>query len=443
LVPAPLLFHDSSDRIPMRHQIAAQEQDRRRDIADPTSAAALPPAAALPSITTLGPAEWERLFPGSPEDHDLFRAYEAVPPPDTSLGVFTVREDSRLVAAAPGFHIAYRLDTPFQGRLRQTTDRLCARYPSFLRLKVVGLGSPLSDNSGLGFDPGLDPADRRLHFAGLLGALAREADRCRADIIAVKSLGAEADEFHELLTAAGYGRLTSVPVVVLPLPFVSRDHYLSSLPSKTAAYLRRKMRGAAGIRIEYRDSTAGLDEDLNRLLEETLSQSGVDHGDLEEVHPAFFREVKVALGDRARLMLCWRGDELLSFQLFLVGRNRIIASKIGMKYPAAREHNLYFVNWMEMIDYAIAHGIGEIEMGATAYSAKLLFGGHLERRWIYFRFRNRVVNRLVRPLAPLFDFERNDPELRRLNAEASSRSPAGGDGKSNARAVEQGSARRK
>jgi len=40
-------------------------------------------------------------------------------------------------------------------------------------------------------------------------------------------------------------------------------------------------------------------------------------------------------------------------------------------------------------------------------------------------------------------FERNDPELRRLNAEESIRSSAGCDGKSNERAVEKGSARSK
>ena len=60
----------------MRQQITTQEQDPSRDLADPPSAAVLPPAAALPSITTVDRAEWERLFPGSPEDHDLLFAHD-------------------------------------------------------------------------------------------------------------------------------------------------------------------------------------------------------------------------------------------------------------------------------------------------------------------------------------------------------------------------------
>jgi hypothetical protein len=116
-------------------------------------------------------------------------------------------------------------------------------------------------------------------------------------------------------------------------------------------------------------------------------------------------------------MLCWRGEELLSFQQFLVGRDRVLAKQIGMQYPAARELNLYFVNWLKLIEFAITHRIPRVEMGATTYHTKLLFGGYLERRFLHYRFRADLANRLLRPVAPLFDFERNDPELRKLDPE--------------------------
>jgi len=40
----------------------------------------------------------------------------------------------------------------------------------------------------------------------------------------------------------------------------------------------------------------------------------------------------------------------------------------------------------------------------------------LERRWLHFRFRGGLWNRVFDPVARLFDFERNDPELRKLDA---------------------------
>jgi hypothetical protein len=55
-------------------------------------------------------------------------------------------------------------------------------------------------------------------------------------------------------------------------------------------------------------------------------------------------------------------------------------------------------------------------MGVTTYATKLLFGGHLERRWLYFQFMGPIQNAIISPLAFLFDFERNDADLRRLDA---------------------------
>lgn len=368
------------------------------------------------SVGSIEKAEWDRLFPGDVEGYDLYRVFDSVPPPGFRLGALTLSEGGRLAAAAPLFETAYRLDTPLQGAARRVSNWVCARAPGLTQLKVLGIGSPLSDNCGLGFAPEADIDGRRKALGTLLDRLAEEAVSRKAAIMAVKSLGSEAEQLHDVLEARGYGRVTSVPVVMLPLPFASLEHYLASLPSKNGGYLKRKMRAAANLRIEYRAAAAGIEHQLNELYASTLAQSAVDYGDFEGQHSAYFPRLLEGLGDRARLMLCWRGAELLSFQVFLVGEKRIIANKIGMKYPEAREYNLYFVNWIEMIRFAIERGIPEIEMGATSYAAKLLFGGHIDRRWRYFRFRGAVANRLARPLAPLFDFERNDPELTRIAA---------------------------
>jgi hypothetical protein len=89
-----------------------------------------------------------------------------------------------------------------------------------------------------------------------------------------------------------------------------------------------------------------------------------------------------------------------------------------MKYPQGRELNLYFINWLKLIEFAIERRIPSVEMGATTYATKILFGGYLERRWLHFRFRGGIWNRLLNPVAPLFDFEKNDPELQKLDPAA-------------------------
>jgi predicted N-acyltransferase len=192
------------------------------------------------------------------------------------------------------------------------------------------------------------------------------------------------------------------------------------LPDKTGSYFRRKMRSAKKVRIEYRSSISGLEAKIAELFDSTLKQSKVDYGDFEKLDPDYFPRVVHGMGDKAQLMLCWQGEELLSFQLFLVGRDRVLAKQIGMKYPQARDLNLYFVNWLKLIEFAIERRIPCVEMGATTYATKILFGGYLERRWLHFRFRGGLWNRLLNPVAPFFDFEKNDPELTKLDAAAKS-----------------------
>lgn len=357
---------------------------------------------------------WERMLPGEPENADFYRVVEHVPPPGFELGAIAGFDGTTMVAAAPLFRVAYRYDTPLQGRMRQIGDWIHAHFPRLISLPVIGIGSPMSDNCAVGFAPELSASECAQAFDGMLHHLADEARHAGSALLAIKALDRLAELLEEPLARHGYKRVTSVPLVMLDLPFRSLDQYLDSLPEKTGCYFRRKMKSANKVRIEYRRSITGLEARINELFENTLQQSSVDYGDFERLHPDYFAKVVHELGERAQFMLCWRGDQLLSFQLFLVGENRVLAKQIGMQYPEARELNLYFVNWLKLIDYAIEHRIPRVEMGATTYATKLLFGGYLDRRWLHFRFRGAIANALLNPLASLFDFERNDPELKKL-----------------------------
>jgi Acetyltransferase (GNAT) domain len=368
------------------------------------------------SIASIPPTAWERTLPGEPESWEFYAAVEGVPPPGFRLGAMAAFSGDTIVAVAPLFRTAYRIDTPLQGRLRQIGDWVHARWPRLVSFPVLGIGSPMSDNCALGFAPGLSDADCARVCDGLLTHLAQLAKSDKSALLAVKSLDRSAEVLDSTLRRHGYKRVTSVPLAMLDLPYRTLDHYLASLPEKTGAYFRRKMRSANKVRIEFRSSVAGLEKRIAELFDNTLKQSKVDYGDFERLDPEYFPKVVHGMNDKAQLMLCWQGDELLSFQLFLVGRDRVLAKQIGMQYPQGRELNLYFVNWLKLIEFAIQHRIPSVEMGATTYATKLLFGGYLERRWLHFRFRGSLWNRVFDPVASLFDFEKNDPELKKLDA---------------------------
>ena len=371
----------------------------------------------LASVAEVPLEIWTRLMPGDPESWDFYSAAEGVPPPGFKLGAIIVSDADTILAAAPLFRVDYRIDTPFQGRLRKLGDWVYSRAPRLVSFPVIGLGSPMSDACALGFAPGLCAGERVAVFDAMLAGLQREAKARHSALIAVKSIGAEAVELAAPLARHGYNRVTTVPVAIIDLPFRSLDEYLASLPKKDRKYLARKQRSAEKVRVEVRSSIAGLEDRLNALFQGTLAESKVDYGDFEQLHPDYLGRLSRSLGDGAVFMLYWLGDDLVGFELSLVGRDRILSKHIGMRYPLARELDLYFVSGLKLIELAIARGIPRIELGATTYTTKLLFGARLERRWLCYRFRGGLANRALRGLSPLFDFERNDPELKKLLAD--------------------------
>ena len=151
--------------------------------------------------------------------------------------------------------------------------------------------------------------------------------------------------------------------------------------------------------------------ELNALFQSTLASSRVDYGNFGPVHADYFASVLRAMPGRARIMLYKVEGRLLGFQLYILGQRAAYAKGIGLKYPEARDHNLYFLAWKAIIEDCFRLSIPRISMGGTTFATKLLMGGQLQRRWIFFRLRNPLLNRLTNQLAPAFDFESSDPEL--------------------------------
>src|SRR5262249_15461052 len=160
----------------------------------------------------------------------------------------------------------------------------------------------------------------------------------------------------------GYTRLTTIPNVVLDLPFADLKGYLTSLPEKTSSYLQRKWRSETKVSIEYPDSLDGLSDEINALYQSTAAQSRLDYGNFGPVHKDYFAAVLRNLPERARMMLCRVDGKLLSFQLYLIGRNAVHAAGIGMQYPEAREYGLYFLNWKRMMEDCFRLGVPRISM---------------------------------------------------------------------------------
>lgn len=366
-------------------------------------------------VGTIPEADWQRLFPDDAEGWSYYRAVEGSPPPGFRFEAIGVTAGGRLVAAAPVFHVTYRLDTSLQGNWRPVGDWLYAKAPRLVGLPVVGLGSPLADRCHLGIDSGLTPDDKRTVAAALLDGLDRYAAANKIPLLAIKDLAdREAEPLHGVIEQAGFSRISGLPVCVLDLPFRTETEYIQSLSANNRSVLRRKLKAAAKVDVTFTHSIAGLEDEIFDLYEETRRNSRFDYGDFEQLSPQYFRSVVEALGDRAAVILCRVDGRLLAFKLMFLERDRMIDKFWGMRYPIGRDYNLFFVAWMEAVRYCLAHGIGKMQSGQTAYAQKVKLGSRLDPLWVYFRHRGRVTNGIFRKVAPLIAFDKMDPELQEI-----------------------------
>lgn len=372
-------------------------------------------ARVVESIAEIAAADWDACLPGEAEDHAYFSACDSAA---VASGVglrcraVIVTDCVGVAAVAPVFPFAYRLDTPLQGRVRRWAEAAFRVVPGLAAIRVLCVGSPYAERCHLGFAARLDAAARAGAMAVLLAALETEARARGAHLVAFKDLAPREDEaLAPMLRRAGFASLGSLPVATLDLPFVDADGYLASLSGATRKDIRRKLAKAGAVRIEHRVGIAGLEDEIEALYEATRARSGLDYGELEVLPPGYFAAVAEALGERAVFALYWVGDTLAAFNLLLVESDRVIDKFLGMRYPLARNHNLYAVSWMANVRFCLERAVSELQTGQTAYASKLRFGSRLVPSTIRFRHRNRLVQCLLAGLGPWLSFDHLDPQL--------------------------------
>lgn len=373
----------------------------------------------LASIADRDRTGWDRLFGGRAEGFDYIAACEKAPPGDLKLSAVGVERDGRLLAGWPLFEAVFRLAMPLQGRFPRLVAFLERHVTSYVCIPVLCAGSTYTDELALALDETLTPGERERVIEQLLADMLARARTggTLADVIALKDVvEAQAAWTDPILRRLGFTRVPTLPVAILDLPFDSEDAYVASLSQNQRSNLRRKLKKAKGIRVEVRQSIAGLEAEIAAMYDATRQEADVDYGAFEQVAPGYYPAVMQAMPDKARALLYWKGEQLVGFALVFLEPGRMIFQYIGLRYPAATEHGLYFLNWMTLIRLCLQLGIRELRAGQTAYVTKCRLGCRLERSWIYFRHRTGRWNAVFKTFAPLFAIDRIDPDLRQLGA---------------------------
>ncbi|MFG1380980.1 GNAT family N-acetyltransferase [Xanthobacter versatilis] len=378
----------------------------------------LPLARVVSGMAGIDPAGWKAARPPESEGWAYLAACETAPPAAMELAAVSVGNRDGLAAGAPLFALKYRLDTPLQGGpLAAFCDRLTRRAPGLLEWRMLGVGSAFTDACPVALNPRLGGTGRQEALLSLIAAVEAEAARRGAGLVVFKDLAPrELDLLGPHLAAARYFAVESLPVAVLDLADAGDlDAYLARLSPATRKDLRRKLKQAGRVEVEWRTSLAGLEGEVRALYEATRTRSQVRYGDFEELPDGYFEAVSRALGTDA-VFACYRVEgQLAAFNLLFVEPDRVIDKFLGMAYPLGPAHDLYALSWLENVRFCQRIGRRYLQTGQTAYASKLRFGSALEPRTHLVKHRNQLLHAAVRLAAPLLSFPRWDPDLRRLD----------------------------
>jgi hypothetical protein len=206
--------------------------------------------------------------------------------------------------------------------------------------------------------------------------------------------------------ARGFVALEGQALAYVPIDFASTDEFLSRRSHARRKNLRRKLKAAAGLRVEEMHS--GDDAFYSGSLLATLYELYRNVYDQSEIHfdlltEPFFRSVLQDATIGGITFLYFEGANLIGFNLCFREKSMLIDKYIGLAYPQARDHNLYAVSWFHNLDYALAHGLRYYVAGWTDPEVKRELGAELTFTKHLVYVRNQFLRGLLRLSRGLFE----------------------------------------
>lgn len=274
-----------------------------------------------------------------------------------------------------------------------------------MRLKQRAMSSMLLTGNafswtscGVAFAEGEDPA--RLWPAVAEGLLRiRRADRLKGhtDLVVVKDIPGETLAHATGLERFSYRQVRREPDMVLEFSteWRTEQDYLGDLSSKyrkAAVSMDRELAGA-GVVLEALGDVASRADRIHELYLSVRQRAKVRGPAL----PAgYFPALQGALGDRFRLSVLRRGDEILGFVSTIQDGPTAVGYLVGVDYEANSELPIYLRLLRAVIADGLAMGCRRVSYGGTALEPKSRLGARPVPLTLYVRHRNPVINVMFR-----------------------------------------------
>ncbi|MGI8891305.1 MAG: GNAT family N-acetyltransferase [Chthoniobacterales bacterium] len=354
---------------------------------------------------------WQEAFRDQCKDHRFYELIGATLTDDFEY-FFVVLEDERqrIRAIQPVFFVRQNLTEAVTGPIRNAIDRIRRKFPRFLTLKTLMVGS----SAGEGHLGACLPEDAAWTAAALHSCLKAFARQGRASLVVMKDFPSRYRESLRGFSSSGYTRIASMPMTRLSLHHRDFEDYMASLGKATRKNLRRKFRHTAQrapIECEVLTDVTPIIAELYPLYLQVHHRSKLH---FEKLTPEYFSRLGRDMPERTRFFV-WRQDgKAIAFSLCLVHDGTIYDEYLGLDYEVAFDLNLYFYTFRDIITWALDQGLQSYCSSPLNYDPKLHLGCELVPLDLYVMHTAALLNPIFRRALLFLQPTKHDPVLRQF-----------------------------
>ena len=224
---------------------------------------------------------------------------------------------------------------------------------------------------------------------------------------------ARADELAAACVEQGFLLLEGQALAYVPIDFPDVAGYLASLTAGRRKNLRRKLRSLDALDVDRVNTGSSVFDD-ERVIDAYYALYVAVHAQSEVQFDRLTRSFVAAVlrdPDSAGVVFTYRlrvdpDASLIGWNLCYVVGGKLIDKYIGLAYPVARDHNLYFVSWVLNLEFAVERGLSHYVAGWTDPQVKAQLGARFTftRHAVYIR--NPLLRAIGRLMARRFEGDR-------------------------------------
>lgn len=355
------------------------------------------------SIHEVGEIAWNTCFARGDvmQSYALHEATEAARLPDVDFHYLVARDAHGVVAVVPCFKFRMSLTVVAPEKVNKVVSVVRRVFPNFLYLHAFVVGTPIAickDLLGLRPDLSGDAYPRVL--AAVMDEVVAHTRRLKLGMIIVKEITTALLPSVSPVLAQRFLLVESPATTYLYLGEPGRTTYKGRLRKKyrTMMNARRAKLDEAGMRWEVTHDFAPHAEAMHPLYLNVLNRSKIR---FETLSVEFFRQLPARLGKNALALLCWKGAQLVAFELVIRDEAWTHPVYLGIDYRFRDEGALYFNCIYRILDLIEQEGRAVVQLGQTSYPVKASIGAVVDRLYVGVHHTSGLLNAVLRKLAPM------------------------------------------